>query len=704
MFKIEDFIKLLKYFKDNDQQDIDKNLIVLAEDTKAKTTTLFNENIDLPAFSSDDYKRLKEFLISWYSSLKTLTSVQKLASDVRSLPEEHLNTLITSFGYDIQLDKLPKQNKADFFYDLVNLYKIKGTPEAIERVLSYFGIPDIDLVEYWLEYDENGKLVFRPEKINKTVIGQSTIESQDVKFSSITSIDPHWFLTENQVNQLFLNNKIAFPSKSPYFGIQPVSELSGSLINSVMSILVRMIQDQYQYYISGSELTENISTLNSAVSLLNLYLGVIYVFNYLYPKTKDSSDSLILCYNGSMSLSNQEIIDLYEDITSRGNSKTRDEIKVNQELYVNNFTRLKSTSFLTSLNSAGNILQSSDPDLKYIIDSQLESNNAEYVLQVLLQDLSSWIINNISSSTPSLLNTVLGFSSTEYIREIVNFFKPYRSRLILIDNIYKINNPLHDSVIEDDLMYEEHVDKTIDFDTGDSEPSYPEGFSQDFIYYVKSEPPIGSNHRIFNMYVDSTGTTRVTYETLDTTAIQTTYVYSDPPVGCHRVYNIFLEYDLAPILHVVYEEDEALEEAGATPVESIPPNSYYFQILNVYLNGLIQFSMDYSEFTPIVWPIDSTSRIYYSRLRYDCNSYFDIGASTDNPPLTISLELEENIYDIYNYHTFDSTTYVHTNIIGDSTSEMHYAMQMGGFVNFDGCGVFDAPPISDACFVYVIDS
>ena len=168
MFTINDFINLLKYFKGT-TVEIDEKLIISAESALATTTSLFNDNIDTQAHLSDDYKRLKSFLIPWYSSIKSFINIQKTASDIRSLPESHLNTLLNSFGFTDALDHISAGNKVDFFYDLVNLYKIKGTPEAIERLLEYFGIPDIELIEYWLQYDSNGRLIFHPEKVNKQI-------------------------------------------------------------------------------------------------------------------------------------------------------------------------------------------------------------------------------------------------------------------------------------------------------------------------------------------------------------------------------------------------------------------------------------------------------------------------------------------------------------------------------------------------------
>ena len=129
MFNVNDFFKLMYYFKTGDSTAVDPNLIILANDSKGKTENLFTNTIDLDCFASEDYKRLKNFLVSWYSSSRTFASTMQSASDIRSLPQDQLNDLINSFGFVDGLEKLNHSSKIDFFYDLVNLYKIKGTPE-----------------------------------------------------------------------------------------------------------------------------------------------------------------------------------------------------------------------------------------------------------------------------------------------------------------------------------------------------------------------------------------------------------------------------------------------------------------------------------------------------------------------------------------------------------------------------------------------
>jgi len=570
----------MRYFKGETVSDLDTNLIILAEDSKAKATTLFSENIDLTCHMTDDYKRLKNFLIPWYASLRSFGSTMRHASDVRSLPEDHLNTLINSFGFVDSLQEISHSNKIDFFYDLVNLYKIKGTPEAVERVLGYFGISDVELVEYWLKYDQSGDLVFHPEKISSPTQGSLILNPSDVDFEYITNQDPHWFLSKNQVNQLFLNNRIAFPSKSPYFGIRPIAQLFGKTTTPTIAILSRMVQDQYVDYISGNDPIKDIklTVLNIFSSLLDLYLGTIYAFNSIYPKTNDSSDLSFLSYDGSMTLSNKDIYDLYENITSRANSNNRTDLEANKILYNDYFSKLRSTNFISNFNTSGTVLSTINSDLKDAIDNYNSMNKGDYILKLLLKDLSSWTRDYISDSTPNLSSLILGFSSLEYVTDVINFFKPYRARLISVEHIYSINDPVLDSVICDDNLDQIINEIIVDFDSASS-------------------------------------------------------------ISC------------------------------ACPPDIIP-----------------------------CLETDTTSYIYYSRNTYDNGSYFDIGASIDNES---NIVITNSEYDKYNYHHGDATSSIHLEFTGDLTGESYYALQDGGFVDFDNDGIFDAPQISDVFQVYV---
>jgi len=686
----------MKYFKGESVPNLDSNLIILAEDSKAKATQLFTENIDLNCFTSDDYKRLKNFLTPWYASLRSFPSTMRHASDVRSLPDSHLNELINSFGFVDSLDEISKVNKVDFFYDLVNLYKIKGTPEAVERVLGYFGISDVELMEYWLQYDNQNELIFRPVKISSAT-NPITNTYRDIDFDTIVNTDPHWYLTKDNINQLFLNNRIAFPSKSPYFGLRPTVQLVGDLTTPSLSILTRIILNQYDDYLAGNYPVKNLILTNIKIyaSILDLYLGVIYAFNKLFPKTFNPSALETIIYNGSMSLSNDDIFELYSTLNGRASNLTRDQIEINRVLMGNNFSRDRNTNFLTNLNTAETNLNILNPDLKLTIDTSFSSGSGLLQLKQLVKDLSSWIKQNINIYTPDLSVLLFGFSSLEYVTDIINFFKPYRARLISLEHAFYINSPLNDSIItEDNLSLIKETDTFIDWDVADSIPGFEEGFETTGI---TSTPPNISSKRITNIYIDNTLTVKCTYDDSTSYTGITNFIYSNPSIGQYRITNLYLSISNNGESKIFIEYNNIAETTGniSTKIPSIPPLLNY-SIIDVYLNDNNIFEMIYD--TESI--INPNEKIYFTRNTYDNGSYFDIGASCDDPPTKASLFIEDRIDEIYNSHIgigINNLEYT----LDSTTNDVIYVLTDGGWSLFDSGALFDQPAISDICEIEV---
>lgn len=170
MFTPDDFWRIFRVLKDSSDIDpaLDLNTKMLAESEQQTSKQFFLGTIDQVAHLSDDYKRLRSFLIDWYASHKTIVSTQKHISDVYSLPNNHVNELIRSFGFTYGLNLVPLRNKVNMFLDLVNLYKKKGTPEALADILDYYGFTDADLVEYWLQKNNSGDLIFRGHLVRKS--------------------------------------------------------------------------------------------------------------------------------------------------------------------------------------------------------------------------------------------------------------------------------------------------------------------------------------------------------------------------------------------------------------------------------------------------------------------------------------------------------------------------------------------------------
>ena len=466
--------------------NLSKSLESIAKSEQAKSNTFFNATLDQFAYSSDDYTRLKSFIVDWYASLKSLISTQAQSSDPFSLPDEHLNELFRSFGYPYPTELSVQSNdinttKVNFFLDLVNLYKIKGTPKSIISSLQYYGLKDVDLYEFWLKMNTSGDPYF----LGNWTAGTTTVKTPyDIGFSSMTDGDPHWLMTQSQVKALHASNKINLPSRSPYFAIRPKHEMG-----PVIAIVERILQDEYMSWVASSDkpqwLIDNqeaeITATGTTNSLLELYLSSLYIFNETYsagivpPYQWDgtSYNSIdFFCYDGTKT-DYTEIIDDYNDVISRPTTRTEreDNIDVLNDLFYRN----QSTNFLINRQTAGQKLELVNSDLKDLLDEiQITEEFAGELLQSLLQDLWTWTKNNVGLGYLNIVYLILGESAfVSQLGNVIDFFKPYRARLLTIELI-EFNNPLTDSLLLfDDITSIDISETFIDWATCNSVPCCP---------------------------------------------------------------------------------------------------------------------------------------------------------------------------------------------------------------------------------------
>lgn len=718
MFSVNDFFKILSYLKGDTVENLDEVLQILSKSEQATSSQYFQNIIDQNAHMSPDYLRLRNLLIDWYASHKTILGVQKKVSDVFSIPDDHIDELIRSFGFDGPIEELTRNNKINFFYDLVNLYKIKGSPESIIKALSYFGLSNVDIVEYWLQKNEAGELVFAGEYSIPKVIGYSYMDVPNIDYESMTVNDPHWMISKEDAEVLVENNKIALPSRSPYFGIVPGIYLDSA--NLTQSIIVRVVEDEYAEYLSTGTLNKTVKLTNVKyiVSLLELYLACIYAFITYTGRTTGSSSDRYFCYDGAYS-SYQDIVEIWNYyVTYRPTQRSEfphvdERVEKITEFYAL-FSRDISENFLIDSTTAGTLLNSINPELKISIDSFFTFGRGFEILSLLIKDLSDWASDNIGAAAPNMSSIILGLGSLEYVKNIIKFFKPYRARFVLITTSFIIKNPLTDSIVIGDNPFIDTLQETIiDFDTADSAPGYLEGFFPEGVA-VQSDPT-PPEQRIFNIYVDSTGDVRAVIEPAVTSDI--TQIYSDPPVDCYRVANVYLEdygydgmYNIVKKLYVEYYDTPETIAGVATPIYSMPPSEIqFYQSHYLKIDVLDHLVITYDETQQYLdWPIDVVERRYYSRELMDCGSWFDIGASCDFEQEHIP-EIREEIHDYYNIHRYGAEVVnLEGNVDGDytvdSTGDVNFAMQCGGFVNFDIGWLFDSPFANDICYIEVIDS
>ncbi len=490
---IEDFWKILAEIQ-GQTTDLTKPIKAIAHNEQATIDKFINNVVDQISYNSDDWERIKAFIIDWSASHRTISTYQNNINDIYEIPNDQLDELFRSFGYlysaslKDSITNEPPQSKINFFLDLVNLYKIKGTPQALLDVFKYYGVSDIDIYEFQLQLEERenknaNDLIFKGRITAGTSSDTSPIY---LPFNFLTESDPHWLQTESQIRELFTNNKINFPSITPYFAVKPVFDEEP--VDAATSMLSRKVQDQYDLWnISGSPdegtlivlpQDATISILGEITSMLTLYLSAIYTFNKEFYIGAPSSR--FICYDCTNVIS-ADIIDEFRDITER-KILTREEWKIRWEQYLDTFSRVISENFLQTSTDAGIVLGNLNPTIKTALDN-LDNDNIE-VLGTLLSDLGEWIRNNISYGFINLSYVLFGLDSFfSQIKDVVNFFKPYRARLIPLEQL-QFRNRLFNSIIINDELKTINIEQDIyDFVTGDSTPCLLDSTSS--MYYSR---------------------------------------------------------------------------------------------------------------------------------------------------------------------------------------------------------------------------
>jgi len=456
MFKIDDFFNILKYLKGDDVPDniLDPKFKAIADSEQGISSNYFEKILDQNAHNSEDYQRLRKFMVDWYSSHRSLATVGKQSTDVFSLPDDYVHELIRSYGFNYPTDVLKYfTNKRNFFLDLVNLYKIKGTPESIIKVLTYYGFGEIDLGEYWLQKDSDSNLVFQGKYVTGT--GSIILDKfgDPIPYDTMTGRDPHWFMTLAQAEAAIGRGKFGLPTKSPYFSLRPKYDMSA--IDQVFAGVMWKYQKDYATWASGTPLPKDIKIreLNYMVSFLELYTAMVYTFNEHFQRDVGSTDPMIVAYDGTATTF-AEINDAYDSIMI--NPATRDQRKSLIDQYFRDFTKPRATNPLEWRSNAGILLEQLNPDLKARLDGFLTTGRGLEPLGALMREFDYWVQLNISAGAPFLSLIVLGLESDliEDVKQLVNFFKPYRARLASVEILYVNKNPLLDSIRMDDLLME----------------------------------------------------------------------------------------------------------------------------------------------------------------------------------------------------------------------------------------------------------
>jgi len=497
---IAEFWKILASIQ-GESTDLTEAVDAIAKNEKTMSQRLMDTVIDQIAYKSPDWSRLKNFFRDWNAAHRTITSFQANISDVYEMPNDQLDELFRSFGYNLSVilkDSTSNESpavKINLFLDLINLYKRKGTPQALLDILQYYGITDVDIYELQLQFEDRvGKtlsdLIFKGKVVAASSDDVSPIY---LPFNFLTQEDPHWFQTEAQIRSLLTTNKINFPSQSPYFVVKPLFDEEQT--DAATGILTRRVQDQYDIWNAAGQPNEGliavlpqdavITITGDTVSMLTLYLSCIYTFNKEF--TVGSSTSRFICYDGT-NTDSVDIIDEFRTITERVYS--RDEWKTQWGVYLDTFSRLIGSNFLQDHNDAGDVLAVLHPSVKASLDTLAVDNIT--TLGTLMRDLGEWVRSNISFGFINMSYILFGIDSLfAEISDVIEFFKPYRTRLVPLEMIQFTSRLFNSIIVEDRLMFD--TDREIhDFLTGDSIPCCNIDSTAAFDYYSRETYDCGS--------------------------------------------------------------------------------------------------------------------------------------------------------------------------------------------------------------------
>lgn len=473
---IADFWKILDEIQ-GETTDLTDSVKSIARNEKTVSERLFINVIDQIAHNSRDNERLRSFLRDWYAAHRTLTTFQSNVSDIYQIPNDQLDTLFQSFGYDYStsirepVSNNSSLNKINFFLDLVNLYKIKGTPQALVDVLQYYGIIDVDLYEMSLQFEDRlGKppddLIFKGRVVSGTTGDKSPIY---LPFDLLTQGDPHWLQSETEIRNLVDQTRINFPSQSPYFVVKPLFDEEAT--DAATGILQRRVQDQHDIWEAAGFPPEDtnpvlpqdaiITITGDQCSLLTIYLASIYIFNKEYEV--GSSAPRFICYDGT-STDSSDIIDEFQEITSKPSSRA--DQKARYEYYLDQFSREIGENFLHTHADAGDILGILNPTVKTNLDGL--ANDVNTILGTLLRDLGEWVRANISYGFINISYILFGMDSLfGQLRDVVEFFKPYRARIIPLEMLQFHNRLFNSIIVEDRFEFDQNID-FHDYLVGDS--------------------------------------------------------------------------------------------------------------------------------------------------------------------------------------------------------------------------------------------
>jgi len=140
--------------------------------------------------------------------------------------------------------------------------------------------------------------------------------------------------------------------------------------------------------------------------------------------------------------------------------ESREERKAKLEIFKENWSRVfNSPPYQVDPDAAEAILNAINPALKADIDSWFDAGEDATLIEYLFTDLHQWILEHFGAY-PNIGGATAGIPFL--IKQVIDFFKPYRARLAFFESALVFDDALFDSVILDDsssmIIYQTVVD------------------------------------------------------------------------------------------------------------------------------------------------------------------------------------------------------------------------------------------------------
>lgn len=261
--------------------ELDGEVATLAYSEKEITNRFFKNVIDQPYYIvKEDHKRLRSFIVDWYSSFKTHITKLRKSLDLYVMTNEELNEMILSFGFPYPNNILTKKHKIAFIKNLINpLYLKKGTPEALAKAIGFYGLSDVIISEWWIYHEKN--------KLNEFYAKSRIVYPDNLKNNPTYEIEktyeefidgnPYWQLSLGELKKLYYDstNKITLPSIAPVISIQ--SHINISELEFVFSVINRKMQECYDYWMKYTLSTLDLTTITNVLEFQSVPVEGYYM-------------------------------------------------------------------------------------------------------------------------------------------------------------------------------------------------------------------------------------------------------------------------------------------------------------------------------------------------------------------------------------------------------------------------------------------